>query len=102
MNKDQLMIRQIDVKPSDEDMVIEGYAAVYDSPTVLWTDEDGTQYKEVIERGAFSAADLSNVVLRYNHSPAWTTDYDDPRTGGNVLRGKANWYRQQFKARMRP
>ena len=69
MNKDQLMIRQIDVKPSDEDMVIEGYAAVYDSPTVLWTDEDGTQYKEVIERGAFSAADLSNVVLRYNHSP---------------------------------
>ena len=30
MNKDQLMIRQIDVKPSDEDMVIEGYAAVYD------------------------------------------------------------------------
>ena len=69
MNKYQLMIRQIDVKPSDEDMVIEGYAAVYDSPTVLWTDEDGTQYKEVIERGAFSAADLSNVVLRYNHSP---------------------------------
>ena len=51
MNKDQLMIRQIDVKPSDEDMVIEGYAAVYDSPTVLWTDDDGTEYKEVIERG---------------------------------------------------
>ncbi|MFR9127067.1 MAG: HK97 family phage prohead protease [Acidaminococcus intestini] len=69
MNKDQLMIRQIDVKPSDEDMVIEGYAAVYDSPTVLWTDDDGTQYKEVIDRGAFAAADLSNVVLRYNHSP---------------------------------
>lgn len=35
-------------------------------------------------------------------SPAWTTNYDSPRTGGNVLRGKANWYRQQFKARMRP
>lgn len=49
MNKDQLMIRQIDVKPSDEDMVIEGYAAVYDSPTVLWTDEDGTQYKRSLK-----------------------------------------------------
>lgn len=67
--KDQLTIRKIDVKPTDEDMIIEGYAAVYDVPTVLWTDEDGTQYKEVIERGAFSGADLSNVVLRYNHSP---------------------------------
>ena len=30
-------------------------------------------------------------------SPAWTTNYDDPRTGGNVLRGKANWYRDQWR-----
>ncbi len=30
-------------------------------------------------------------------SPAWTTNYDDPRTGGNVLRGKANWYRAQWR-----
>lgn len=29
-------------------------------------------------------------------SPEWTIDYDDPRTGGNVLRGKAIWYRQQM------
>ena len=33
--------------------------------------------------------------LGTNESPAYTTDYDDPATGGNVLRGKANWYRQQ-------
>ncbi len=25
-------------------------------------------------------------------SPSYTTDYDDPSTGGNILRGKANWY----------
>lgn len=50
-------------------------------------------------------ADCERWDLQYlgtHDSPAWTTDYDDPRTGGNVLRGKANWYRQQFKARMRP
>lgn len=100
MNKDQLMIRQIDVKPSDEDMVIEGYAAVYDSPTVLWTDEDGTQYKEVIERGAFSAADLSNVVLRYNHSPegmvlARTTNGTLQVTPDqNGLKSGQNWHLQ--------
>lgn len=33
--------------------------------------------------------------LGTDESPAYTTDYDDPATGGNVLRGKANWYRQQ-------
>ena len=49
-------------------------------------------------------ADCERWDLQYlgtPDSPAWTTDYDDPRTGGNVLRGKANWYRQQFKAGMR-
>lgn len=30
-------------------------------------------------------------------SPSWTTDYDDPHTGGNVLRGKANWYRNEWR-----
>lgn len=33
--------------------------------------------------------------LGTKESPTWITDYDDPRTGGNVLRGKANWYRNQ-------
>lgn len=32
--------------------------------------------------------------LGTDESGAYTTDYDDPATGGNVLRGKANWYRQ--------
>ncbi len=30
-------------------------------------------------------------------SPYFIADHDDPRTGGNVLRGKANWYIQQRK-----
>lgn len=34
--------------------------------------------------------------LGTNESPEWTVDYDDPRTGGNVIRGKAIWYRQQM------
>ena len=32
--------------------------------------------------------------LGTDESGVYTTDYDDPATGGNVLRGKANWYRQ--------
>lgn len=31
-------------------------------------------------------------------SPAWTTDYDDPAEGGNVIRGKANYYKAKFEA----
>ena len=34
--------------------------------------------------------------LGSDESPEWTIDYDDPRTGGNVLRGKANWYRNKW------
>ena len=32
--------------------------------------------------------------LGTDESPSYTTDYDDPATGGNVLRGKALWYQQ--------
>lgn len=34
--------------------------------------------------------------LGTEESPEWITDYDDPRTGGNVLRGKALWYQKQW------
>ena len=33
--------------------------------------------------------------LATNESPAYTADYDDPSTGGNVIRGKAIWWSQQ-------
>lgn len=33
--------------------------------------------------------------LGTGESPAYISNYEDPGTGGNVLRGKANWYRQQ-------
>lgn len=36
--------------------------------------------------------------LQTQESPEWITDYDDPRTGGNVIRGKANYYKSLFAA----
>lgn len=33
--------------------------------------------------------------LGTSESPVYTADYDDPATGGNVLRGKALWYKNQ-------
>lgn len=34
--------------------------------------------------------------LGTEESPTFLMDYDDPRTGGNVLRGKALWYQKQW------
>lgn len=35
--------------------------------------------------------------LGTDESPVYLKDYDDERTGGNVMRGKANWYRNLWK-----
>lgn len=47
-------------------MIVEGYGAVFDSPTVI-CDYDGIEYKEVIDRHALDAADFSKCCLKYNH-----------------------------------
>lgn len=48
--------------------VLEGRAIVFDTPTPIFQDFDGTQYYEQIHRDALKGVDLSNVVLKYNHS----------------------------------
>lgn len=49
-------------------LIVEGYALRFEETTVLWTDEFGNEYKEVIKRGALDVADLSDVPFKYNHS----------------------------------
>ena len=47
---------------------IEGYAVVFDVPTVL--DEDpysGTEFREMIDRHAFDSCDMTDVVLNVDH-----------------------------------
>lgn len=46
--------------------VVEGYAAVFDTPTVLYSVE-GVDYKEEIASTAFSATEMQDVVMNYNH-----------------------------------
>ena len=46
---------------------ITGYATIFDAATCLYS-SDGIDYWEVVDKGAFDNADISNVVLRYNHS----------------------------------
>lgn len=45
----------------DEEMIVEGYAAVFDSPTNLgWC-------TEVIDKNAFNNCNMQDVCMKYNH-----------------------------------
>lgn len=55
-------IRLVEMRAAEDmDMTVEGYAAVFDSVTDLG------YMKEVIDRGAFDNADMSDIVMKYNH-----------------------------------
>lgn len=50
---------------TEQPMIVEGYAVVYDSPqTYEFGDET---YTETIKRGALDGADMRRTVMRYNH-----------------------------------
>jgi HK97 family phage prohead protease len=49
-----------------QDMIVEGYASIFDQPTVLY-EYGGVQYSEMVATGAFDDADMSDVAFRYNH-----------------------------------
>ena len=51
----------------ENEMILEGYAAVFNQPTVLFTDSRGKEFKEVIDRHAFDECDFSKCCLKYNH-----------------------------------
>ena len=61
-----LMIPTASNKRFDTDCYVEGYATTFDDPYVLW-EYDGVQYKEVIDRHALDGADLSDVIMQYDH-----------------------------------
>lgn len=50
----------------ESDYYVEGYATTFDDPYVLY-EHDGVQYKEVIDRHALDRADLSDVIMQYDH-----------------------------------
>jgi HK97 family phage prohead protease len=46
---------------------VEGYATTFDKPYLLY-EFDGIKYYEVIDRNALIGADLSDVIMQYDHS----------------------------------
>lgn len=76
-------LRMLDMKAAGE-MTVEGYAAVTGQRTLMYESEgSGYKYFEIIEPGAFDRADMSDVVMRYNHRDA---AYVLARTSNGSLR----------------
>lgn len=65
ISKDRIY-RSFEVRAEPEGMMVEGYAAVLDSPTVMY-EIDGVEYKEVIDRKAFDQAQMQDVVMNFDH-----------------------------------
>ena len=53
-------------KRMDSDYYVEGYATTFDTPYLLYED-NGTKYYEKIDRHALDEADMSDVLMLYNH-----------------------------------
>lgn len=59
------MLPVTDQKRLNSDYYIEGYATTWE-PYVLW-EYDGIKYYEVIDRNAFAGADMSDIIMQYDH-----------------------------------
>lgn len=62
----QFELRSADIENGGQEVYVEGYAAVFNQPTVLF-EIDGIEYKEMIDPEAFNGADMSDVIFNYNH-----------------------------------
>lgn len=54
-------------KRIDTDFYVEGYATTFDTPYVLY-EYEGMQFFEVVDRNALAGADLSDVIMQYDHA----------------------------------
>lgn len=54
-------------KRLDSEFYVEGFATTFNDPYILY-EFDGIQYKEQVDRNAFQSADLSDVIMQYDHS----------------------------------
>lgn len=59
---------EIQFRAAEEDggYTVEGYATTFDQPYVLF-EYDGVKYMEQVDRNALTGADLSDVIMLYNH-----------------------------------
>jgi HK97 family phage prohead protease len=55
------------IKRFNTEHYVEGYATTFDTPYLLY-EWDGAKFYEVIDRNALAEADVSDVIMQYDHS----------------------------------
>ena len=58
--------RDFTLTPDEKEMIVRGYASTFNQPYTLYSDND-IEIREQIDREAFNSADMSDVILQYNH-----------------------------------
>ena len=58
---------QVSQKQFDSEYYVEGYVTTFNTPYPLYEFEDGTKYYEQIDRHALDDADMSDVIMQYDH-----------------------------------
>jgi len=58
--------RALPQEDGKQELWVEGYAARFNSPTVLF-EMDGVEYKEQVASDAFAEAKMDDVIFNYNH-----------------------------------
>ncbi len=70
MEKKIKEFRAAEIRSAEEEdkLVVEGYAAVFDKEALIYESEwSGYKFYEKVNRNAFDDADMSDVVMKYNH-----------------------------------
>lgn len=55
-------------KRFNTDYYVEGYASTFDDPYKIYSDFAGNDYFEIISPDAFRDADMSDVIMQYDHA----------------------------------
>lgn len=84
------------ISQENNEMIVEGYAAVFNQPTVLYK-IDGIEYKETIDRKAFDNCNMKDCCLKYNHSENFLIL---ARVRGGSLELRVDDYGLYFKAKL--
>lgn len=56
----------VEFVPGNDEYIVEGYATTFNDPYVMYSYE-GVDYKESIDRRALDGADMTDVIMQYDH-----------------------------------
>ncbi len=65
MNDKETRLAEMRVEETEDKMILEGYAIVFDQETMIGDEERG--FKEVISRDSLTKTNMKDVPMKYNH-----------------------------------